>query len=428
MFMKRIAFLFIFVLLSFVSLQVKAGGLDLDLLYGSRYVSMGGNHVTIVDDAYGPFYNPATMAYVKRPSLAFNSSTLMFGYEAPIGADNQQRKTDINYGPLFYMGAVYPWTDRISFGFAVYPTALQGGKYKNIDYGPFTGKEYGNQLVRIEIAPAVSVKLHDHFSLGATYKVAYTRYDKTVGVFNGGSSMVLDSSVSTWDAQGLKVGALVNDIGGLSFGVTYRPQLDLELSGKTNVLYAGNTPNGENARTTQKISIPAQLQIGASYEWIKDRLLSVFTYEYTENSVLKEDAPVINATEDIPALGSVLTADNTKGPLNYKDGHTIHVGSEYTFQLANQRKLRTGAGVVWDKTVTSKTTPNPALAPSADYYGAALGGQYDIGKHIFGMALNYGQYSHVSTDIETPALDLKVFKGKYALRVFFAVLDYQFKF
>ncbi|MBN8554298.1 MAG: outer membrane protein transport protein [Deltaproteobacteria bacterium] len=421
MFMKRIAFLFIFVLLSFVSLQVKAGGLDLDLLYGSRYVSMGGNHVTIVDDAYGPFYNPATMAYVKRPSLAFNSSTLMFGYEAPIGADNQQRKTDINYGPLFYMGAVYPWTDRISFGFAVYPTALQGGKYKNINYGPnFLGKEYGNQLVRIEIAPAVSVKLHDHFSLGATYKVAYTRYDKTIGVFADATySAVLDSSVSTWDAQGLKVGALVNDIGGLSFGVTYRPQLDLELSGNTNILSAAS-PTGVDARTTQKISIPAQLQVGASYEWIKDRFLSVVTYEYTENSVIKEDAPVIDT--------NIFTAEQTKGPLNYKDGHTIHVGSEYTFQLANQRKLRTGAGVVWDKTVTSKTTPNPALAPSADYYGAALGGQYDIGKHIFGMALNYGQYSHVSTDIETPALDLKVFKGKYALRVFFAVLDYQFKF
>src|SRR5690349_18648665 len=120
-------FRFLLVLL-FITNSTFAAGLDLVEYYGSRYIGLGGNHPMIGGDAYGPFYNPATMTSVNGTMVSLDSSNLIHIYEAPIGANGAQQKSEIDYGPLFYVGAVHRLTDRISLGLAVFPTALSGGK------------------------------------------------------------------------------------------------------------------------------------------------------------------------------------------------------------------------------------------------------------------------------------------------------------
>ncbi len=415
----RFSFVFLFVVISFAT-SVRAGGVDPTLIYGTRHVGMGGTQIALSQDSYAPFYNPAAMDGVEKGVAALNMSPLVFQYEAPIGSASAQRSGDINFGPLFYMGGVYRLLDRLSFGFGVYPTALQGGKFSNVSYGAgnLANKEWSNRLVRIEFSPSVAIKLLEYVSVGLSYRAGYTRFDKSVGIFQIPqvfAGLHLDSTVSAWDMNGVKVGIAVNQWRGFSFGLTYRYETQIDLKGTTNVSDGSTiTPY----RTTQEIIIPYQIQAGIAYEWIPDTFLSAFSYEFTNNSVIKNDAPNL---ESFPL--------STVTPLNYRDGHTIHFGSEYVFRPFNNARLRTQIGFAYDRAVTNSAYPNPVLPPPNDYYGYAIGTQYESGVHSYGLALNYGEYSKQVNSIDpTLAAQNAVFTGKYGLKVFMASLDYQIKF
>jgi len=420
--LKFLGLLAITNLLSFSSAQ--AGGVDLTLLHGSRYIYLGGHHVSLGGDAYGVFYNPANMTSVKSPTFVANSTNLIFNQGGPIGADNAQRKSEISWGPFFYLGGVYPLNDRVAFGLAAFPVAAQGGKYKGVDYGPlFTDKDYYIRMMRLEISPAVAFKLMDHVSFGAAWKIGYTQFDKRVGTFGTAALTNLDatyatSSLSTWDAKGLKVGLFVDDINGLSAGLTYRTENPLTLEGNTK-LYTALAATGTDFDTKQNLTIPQQIQFGLSYEWVPDTFMTAFTYDYTISSVLKDDAPVLAG---IPAA-----ATNT--PLNYRDGHTFHMGAEYTFHLGGKSKLRTGVGIAIDTAVSRDSHPSPILSPADTYVGYAAGAQYDTGKHVIGLGASSGTKSANTSAAElNPAMATKAFAGKYeAVDLTFGV-DYQFRY
>lgn len=412
--------------------SVNAGGLDATFLHGSRNNAMGGHHVALTGDAFGPYLNPGNMTALDRPMVALSNTNLLFQNEAPIGSANAQRKSVMGFGPYFYTGGVYPLNDRIAFGLAVFTTQSQGGTFKGVDYGPvMTDKEYSNLLFRIEISPAVAVKLEDHFSVGAAWKIGYTRYDKKVGTFNGVNSVFMDSSVTNWDAKGLKLGALFDSLKGLKIGLTYRFENPIEFDGKTDIYTSlnPNTPTYDDVDTTQKITLPQQIQVGLTYEWIPDRFMTAFSYEYTMNEVIEADAPVFDSA--FVAANPLFAAANISNPLHYRNGHTLHGGAEYTFHLHAQNKLRLGAGLAYDRAVTRSSNPNPVIPPSESYLGGTLGLTYEMLHHIFGMSLAYGRYSDNTSAAELdPELQLKktAFPGKYGIETFNVAWDYQYRF
>lgn len=409
---------------SLIATQAMASGVDLNLIHGSRYIYLGGHQVALGGDAYTLFYNPGAMMSLDRPTFAVNSMNLLYQYEAPIGADNAQRKSTLGYGPYFYLGAVYPINNRVTVGLAFFPTASQGGKFSDVTYGPFAGLEYSNRLFRLEVAPTVAVRLMEHLSVGLSWKIGYTQYDKKVGSFGTPAigkldATYLDSSVNTWDAKGAKIGAYVDNLNGLTVGLTYRFENPLTLSGTTKITN-GLAPTGVDASTEQDVTLPAQLQFGIAYEWIPDTFMTAFNYDFTMNSTFVNDAPVITG----------LPAAATSTPLKWKDGHTFHFGAEYTFHPGAKNKIRTGAGIVYDRAVTRAANPNPVLTPANAYIGYSIGGQYEwADAHKLGLALNYGQYDKSTSAAElNPALANKVFAGKYGLTVYVVSVDYQLSY
>ena len=412
-----------------------AGGLDLNLYYGSRYVGLGGNHVGLTGDAYAPFYNPAAMTSVEKAAIAIDSSTLVHQYEAPVGAHDSQRKSEWNIAPLFYTGGVYRLSDRIAVGLAFFPTALEGGKFTGVDYGAgapgglnasVLQGELSNLLVRLELAPSIAFKLVDHFSIGLSYRLAYTRFDTAAGKFFAGlpsgasqfQASYLNVSMDGWDANGLKMGAFLEKWNGLSAGLTYRLQVKPDLSGDASVSYYSTTASqfttAQSVPSTMSPRIPAQLQAGVSYDWIPDTFMTAFTYEYTYSSSLNQIS--INVT----GFGPQTT------PLNDHDSHSFHGGAEYTFHLASQNKIVANYGMAFDTGATNSAFPNPLLPPAAVYVGYAGGARYEFDRSILGAALNYGYYSRYSTP--DSSLTGAEFNGKYGLEVWLAVLDYQYKF
>lgn len=406
-----------------------ASGLDLTLTYGSRYVGMGGQQIAVVDDAYSAFYNPAGLMGIDNMAFAANSANLLMQYEAPIGAANQQMKSKLSWGPLFYVGGGYRLTDRVVVGLGVYPTALQGGKFLNVNYGGKIGKhDLGNQLMRIELAPSVAIRLFDYVSIGMSYRAGYTRFENYGGVF-GPIPIYESTRLSGWDAKGFKIGAKLDDFHGFSAALTWRFKMSTTLDGETKrqtgltVLSAGLT---EEATSTQlKVQIPAQLQAGLSYEFLPDRALVAFAYEFTQNDIIK----------DINIKNKETGATYSYLPLHYENGHTFHLGGEYVLRFSEERRLRTQLGAVMDRRVTNPNYPAPAIPPANHYFGYAAGAQYEWAKHILGFAVNYGQYSSQAKNVKSndeipglPAGSNVVFDGKYGLKVLYVVADYQFHF
>ena len=170
--------------------------------------------------------------------------------------------------------------------------------------------------------------------------------------------------------------------------------------------------------TSMKTNIPAQLQFGIAYQWIPNKFLTAFAYEYTANQVIKSmklvDRTGVNIFSEVP--------------LKYRDGHTFHLGAEYVFDLASERKIRTDAGFAFDRAVTKSEYPNPILPPDADYYGYALAARYEMEHNQFGLAFNYGQYSSKTTTVNSSVPAGTVFPGEYSLLSFMIVADYQYHF
>lgn len=416
--------------------ELFASGIDLSPLYGSRQNYLGGHQIAISTDAYAPFYNPAAMGATPGGQVAIGLAPLVFQNEGPLGPTGAQRKSTIGFGPLFYLGTTYQIHDRLTLGFAVYPTALQGAKYENVDYNAaLTDKNFSVRLMRIEFSPSWSLKIVDHVYLGAAYRFGYTKYDKEAGLYLPvGTGVHTDLSVSEWDAKGFKIGGHLDKWRGLSLGVSYRFKTVIYLDGTAKVDGgAGPTPY----IAYQRAVLPAQLQLGGAYEWIPKTLLTALTYQYTLNSAMQYDDTNLTAPRSNPA-GAGIDPSLTRQPIKHRNGHTINAGLEYSTEGKAEKARgasdslnfwRTGFGITYDKATTRKNLPSAVLAPSADYLGGNIGGQYIWGNHTFGLAANYGQYKSVSTTVDSPPLiPATVFPGTYKIWVFLGMLDYQYRF
>lgn len=395
-----------------------AGGLDLTTTYSSRISAMGGGHISLATDAHAPYYNPAAMSFVNRFAFTANFFPLIYQNEAPVGADDALKKSKMSVAPLFYAGAVYRVHDRVHLGLAVYPTALQGQSYSGVDYNDndLQDLELSIRLMRIEIAPSISVRLLEKLSAGASYRIGYTQYDKKAGVFAstgqpGGS--FLDTTVNSWDAKGFKFGLHLEDLHGFSLGVSYRLQQKLTLSGTTKVA-------GTPIETKQFVTIPMRLEVGSSYRFWNERLTAAVSYAFTQNSKITFDDTQITG----------FPPESTRQPLQYRDGHSFYAGMDYRHPLSESRSFRVGAGYSLDTAVTNKRYPSPVLPPDAAYHGANIGGGYSFGNHEIGLSVNYGGYSSTTTERGTdPApIDQTIFLGKYSTRSLGLVLDYQMSF
>ncbi len=391
------------------------------MYYGSRQTGLGGAALSVATDAYAPFYNPAGMAKIENGAAVVNFVPLNNRYQAPTTGDNSQQTGSWVFGPLFYVGGAYKIHDDWFVGIGVYPQALQGGRFNEVDFGPVTDKSIRVELTRIIIGPTVAYKFNDLFSFGATYMIGYNKYRKAGGLNAGVNSFHVDSEVSTWDFKGAKFSAHFGEFHGFSMAVAYRIPVKLNLEGDSTFTTALGATEFD---TTQKITIPGQLEASLAYEWIPDTFLSHLGYQYTFNSVLKKDESTL---EGISAVVPAFANDKISRNIKYKDGHSIHFGSDWTHHISEANRVRFGAGMGVDFPFTQEKYASPVLQPAG--YGFIYGGAIGlmVGRHEFGLG---GSYYHNSKSVGAVDASLagQAYAGKYKAQTITGVIDYQIKF
>ncbi|MGO3127640.1 MAG: OmpP1/FadL family transporter [Luteimonas sp.] len=171
---------------------------------------------------------------------------------------------------------------------------------------------------------------------------------------------------------GYILGANLRPTDNLSIGVSYRSEIDYELSGTVDWTVPGNvqavlgsnpatSPLFQNGTVAADLTTPSILNIGAAWQ-VTDALMLSATYAETNWSSLRE----VRIQFDNPDPDSV-------EPFEWKDSYFAALGAEY--KLSDSWKLR--GGVAYDETPTSLEHRTPRL-PDANRIFYSVGATWTM--------------------------------------------------
>ena len=205
--------------------------------------------------------NPAGMSRLKDSEFILQLIALRNEYEDTVSIPDlglSRESDDDNYygGPLFYY--VRPLSERVNFGLSLAIPAGFGDDYGSESPSRYFIDEWS--LTYIALEPALSYKLNDQWSIGASIPINYARYTLDSAVLNPGAPDGEMELEADGVAISLRFGVLYQHDPQTRFGVTYRSAVDMELEGDPD--FSGLSATTE-ARLTASGVIDADVEIGS---------------------------------------------------------------------------------------------------------------------------------------------------------------------
>lgn len=297
------------------------------------------------DDASAMFFNPASLALLGSPqvSVAAHGIDLETKFHdkgstlppaglglLPAGATRSDAGDII---PLANAYFAWPFTDRVTFGFAVNTPFGLKTEYDDPWVGRFQGIK--SELTTVNANPALAVKLSDTVSLGfgADYQHAHAELTNAVllGPATEGRARV-DVSDETW---GWNAGAIFTLPSTTRIGVSYRSQMAFSLDGDTKVSTLSGLPIAAASGPTKVgITFPDSANVSV-------------IQPLNESLELRGDVSWMNWSK----VGTVLATNTDTGlprdvlHFGFKDTTRVALGVNY--KQNDQWTFR--AGTAWDE-------------------------------------------------------------------------------
>jgi long-chain fatty acid transport protein len=332
-------------------------------LHSMRNIGMGLIGTSLSNDASSLFYNPGGAAFVNEKwSFSGGVSFLMARTTfQPLNVQEQFNLEQQINTPLYFYAAFKP-TKNLSIGLAV-----------NTPYGNGLawGKEWkGRYLIQdlsfkaFTFQPTVSYKFKDIVGIGVGLVYAYGTVDMNKALpvqgTGGDAALNINGSTSNW---GFNAGIMVHPDKGWSIGLDYRSKIEMSVKGATATFSvpASLSTNFPNNKVDVMLPLPANLDLGASYEFGKDKqwmvgvnLCYVFWSTY--------DSLVFDFETKTPAVNRTAT------PALYVDQLIIRAGAQYK----PSKLLTLRAGGYYDPSPVSRNYLNPQT-PSTNQIGLTCG-------------------------------------------------------
>jgi len=410
-----------------------ANGLNLNG-FGARAAAMGGAFVGLADDFTAVFWNPAGLALMKKGTFGLTGDLLIPTSKYTLSSFNMQ--TNRKYYPAGLLGFFQPVSDRVVVGVGVYTLSGLGADWNNTGleaamiyptppslFSPAVDAyKWSSFIGSITIAPSIAVKLTDQIFFGATFNINYGFFKtdqwatytviptKPPTLFNFGQATL---DVKGW-GYGATFGLLVKPTDRVSFGVTYRLQSKLKLSGTSLIEnFPGLGPYIVGQPTIPDTS-PAKLT-AISPMWlacgiaVKPLTNLTFTFDLQVTNWKKLD--LLTVTFQDPVWIAVGKTDQTL-TLNWANKLQIRTGLEYTMG-----DLAFRAGYYNDPAPAPDSTMN-ILIPSFTYNCITAGFGYKKGHFAFDLGLEYlmGQ-TRTITDVEADM------PGIYKMNIFVPMIS-----
>lgn len=382
-----------------------ANGLNLNSL-GSRALAMGGAFVGLADDFSTIFWNPAGLSHFKTQYFGFfgtdviPSATYLLQVPTDEGILNlvdakSERKNYLSGMAAYY----YPVSESLVTGIGVYiPSGLgaawNGENFINMQdyqlgYPPELNSPayfWESRIGLITIAPAISYRINEMVSIGASLNVNYgtfslKRWAGPVPIPGSAVSFDLgqyEDSLNGW-GLGMTFGLLVKVNDMLSVGATVRTPSTIKFAGETTMPGIPSIIPGapEKSDIKRNITWPWWIAAGVSFRPLEDLILTA-DLQWTQWS--KIDVIETQFTDPFWSF-FMIESGKDKTPLYWKDALQVRLGAEYLlFQNVAVR-----GGYYFDPAPAPERTLN-ILLPSYTFNAFTFG----LGYYLDGLTIDLG--------------------------------------
>ena len=367
-----------------------------------------GADISSADHADAAYFNPANMSWLDNAwqvegDLDYIHLSSINYADSRTSYFNGSSKEENFLAPTIFM--VSPDFNNFRFGFSITEPYGLAKRWNDLYPSATAGKF---ELQVFDFNPTVSYKINKIFSVAGGIRLLYSTAEVASNasgllsfesIMGGGGPVSGPSRFMSGDATGwgynLAVSARPNDKSNIS--VTYRSEVDLDLSG--NVTIAGYGGYGiPTINTTGKVTVVAPAVLAVSGAYTFDKLTVELTWDRTFWSEYKNlDFTYANPTANsLPGMGLV-----TK---NWDDSNAYRLG--LTYKATQVVTLM--AGFAYDETPVPSDTLGFEL-PDSPAYLFSLGTRFKLTSQMdLGLAVLYDMKTSRSVNEgHIPAIDGK---------------------
>jgi long-chain fatty acid transport protein len=354
--MKKQVFAALFLMSSIASF---GAGYQINL-QGVRQMAMGGAGTAWTWDASTIFYNPGGLARLKGiqayASVGVIVPATSFGNSISSATTNRQSFTPFN----IYIGGPIQQDSRLAIGLGIYTDAGIGIQWPDQWIGRYIVQSI--DLKAICFQPTIAYRFTDFLSIGAGFVYAVGSFDMTQslpahGYFGPGGSTDDDGEAhlhGNANGVGFNVGIHLKPSDNLQIGLTYRSQINMDLSGGAATFKVPASLDNMFPNTTfdSQLPLPQVASVGIGFK-PAERLTLSLDLNYTGwNSF---DSLRINFANQTSAL------QNMHAPRHYRNTLTPRIGANYKLGKVVSLMM----GFVYDPTPVTNGFVSPDL-PDAD--------------------------------------------------------------
>jgi len=377
----------------------------------ARSMGNGSAMTARMDVAESAWFNPAAIAFMSKNEALAGIGAVVPSMELDMAGDNDPDMQDKVYPvPYFYTG--YKLNDRVGLGLAFnYPYGLE--TEWDTDW---PGRFYAvkTELRTAFLTPSASIKVCDHFSLGAGLQIVRGDAELQRSIYVPPVRSEIWTEIEGGDnAGGYMLSAMIVPIKNWSIGVIYRSEVILELEGKAKYwdVPAPVAPAFQSSRVDLKLRLPATVSVGVSTTMIPKLTLSLDYLwtrwsSYDSLNFLYEKAP----GKGVPG--------NVYVPKEWHDDYSIRFGAEYQ---VNPSWIVRGS-YVYDRSPIDDKYRDPSL-PTNDRHLFSLGLGYNWKNFGCDFAYTYLHMEDGKTSLVTPTL-----KGTYKGDAYILNLNLRWQF
>jgi len=401
-------------LLGMIPLLSFAGGFQVNL-QGTKQTGMGHLGSSFYLGASSTYFNPAMMGLDSNKfSIEAGVNFISSSVEYQSQKTGFSEMTDNPLGTPFYLYATYKISDKLSAGLGVYTPFGS-----TVDWGEdWTGKELIQDisLSAIFIQPTISYKISDKLRVGGGVNIVSGSVELNRNVR---SSIGNENTVNlTGDAiaYGFNAAVYYEASDKLSFGLTYKSQVDVELEGgkadfTVNELGAASGVNDTKFDAT--LPLPSMATLGIAYR-VNEKLLVSAEGSFVGWSAYE--------SLDFDFEDNTPLVQDSENPRNYEDSYIFRVGGEYS--INNMFDFR--AGFYFDQSPVQDEFFSPET-PNSDNLGITSGMSGHIGEN-FGFDLSILYIVGMERESYYPLENQQPFGGKYASRSVIAGVGLNYSF
>jgi long-chain fatty acid transport protein len=354
-----------------ISTTTFAGGYRVSL-QGQKALGMGHVGVSMSDSSEVVFFNPAGMTQLSSDLAITGGFTLVdskVAYQNTTTNSSAETSNPTGIPVNFYLTKKY--SDKLSFGFGVYTPYGNTVEYPT----DWVGSHLVNNITlkALYLQPTIAYQITEQYSIGfgptfVNGEVEFNRNLSSALVDANGNRSNLTISDSGITATGYNIGFFAKQNDALTWGVSYRSQVDMRARG--GIADFENIPSSQQSVFSDTtfnadLVLPAEFNLGVSYKISDDTTLA-----FEMNRAYWNEYKTLT----VDFANSAPTSVNAR---NYKDADTFRFGLQS--QYNNDLILRTG--VYLDKTPVQDGFFAPET-PRNDAIGYTLGASYLFNKQL----------------------------------------------